>query len=121
VKLLTDVNVSGAVVERLRELGWDVVRATEHVPPESDDESVLALATKLGAILMTRDQDFPALLARSRAAQPSVLNIRCSTVDAVSLASLGARVLRVAGGGLPGGAIVTLDDGGARVHRLPLG
>jgi predicted nuclease of predicted toxin-antitoxin system len=121
VKLLADVNVSGGVVGRLRDLGWVVERAVDHVPANSTDEVVLALTARLGAVLMTRDQDFPALLARSRATQPSVLNIRAETVDAVALASLVDRVLRAARDDLATGAIVTVDDKGARVHRLPLG
>jgi predicted nuclease of predicted toxin-antitoxin system len=70
---------------------------------------------------MTRDQDFPALLARSRATQPSVLDIRAEAVEPVALAALVDRVLRAAREDFAAGAIVTADDVGARVHRLPLG
>ncbi|GAB4195547.1 MAG: hypothetical protein OHK0013_01840 [Sandaracinaceae bacterium] len=121
MKLLADVNVSGAVVERLRAHGWEVARVTDHVSPDSSDEIVLQVAARAGAVLMTRDQDFPALLARSRAAQPSVLNLRCTTVDADELAAVIDQALRAASDDLARGAIVTIDDGGARSHPLPLG
>lgn len=121
MRLLADVNVSGRVVERLRALGWVVDRTSEHVPANAPDQEVLALAARFGAVLLTRDQDFPALLARSGETQPSILNVRCATVDAERLAQLLDRALRAAEHDLRAGAIATIDDVGARVHRLPLG
>ncbi len=121
IRLLADVNVSGRVVERLRALGWSVERSTDHVVASAADDAVLDLATSRGMVLVTRDQDFAALLASSGARQPSVVNIRCATVEPDALAALVDAALREAATELAAGAIVTIDDTAARVHRLPLG
>lgn len=84
------------------------------------DHAVLALAAPLDAVLLTRDQDFPALLAGTGGTHPSVVDVRCATVDSDALARLLDAAPQAAEPDLRAGAILTIDDAGARVHRLPL-
>ena len=72
------------------------------------------------AILLGRDQDFSALVAVSGATGPSLLNVRMSSVDPRVVADAVMTALREAADEIHAGAIVTLDDRGARVHRLPI-
>ena len=120
MKLLADVNVSPAVVQCLVDLGHEAVRATEFLDARTDDVTILALAREQGAMLLSRDQDFSALVALSGATRPSLINIRASVVEPGAVARRIDGALRQLAEELADGAIVTLDDAGARVHRLPI-
>ena len=121
MKILADVNISPRVVAALRADGFDAVRVTEIMPATSTDEEILAEALRRGAIVVSQDQDFSALLAMSGAVQPSLVNLRVSFVDAARMARTLAAALRGTAEDLREGAIVTIDDAHVRVHRLPVG
>jgi predicted nuclease of predicted toxin-antitoxin system len=70
-KILADVNLSPRVVTALRAAGFDAVRVSDLMPACSADEDVLAEAVRLGAVLVSQDQDFAALLATTGATRPS--------------------------------------------------
>ena len=121
MKILSDVNLSQRVVANLRNAGLDAVRASEVMDPRSADEEIIAMATKMGAILVSRDQDFSELLAVSGATQPSLVNVRVSFVDAERVSKAIVDAIRATADDLVKGAIVTIDDRGIRVHPLPIG
>jgi predicted nuclease of predicted toxin-antitoxin system len=120
MKLVADVNVSRRVVELLREQGVDAVRVTEFMDARSTDEEILSEARARQAVLLSFDQDFSALLAVGGLAAPSLINLRVAEVGAVALAHLVLAVLRATEEDLRAGAVVTIDNSGVRVHRLPL-
>ncbi len=120
MRFLADVNVSREVVRRLRSQGLDVIHVAEIMDARSPDPTVLAEARRRGAVLLSHDQDFGAILALSGATEPSLINLRVANVDASWIASAIAAVVQATEEDLLAGAVVTLDDGGARVHRLPL-
>jgi predicted nuclease of predicted toxin-antitoxin system len=121
VKILADVNLSQRVVANLRSAGVDAVRASEVMSPRAADEEIIAMASKMDAVLVSRDQDFSALLAVSGATRPSLVNVRVSFVDADRVAKSIVDALRAAADDLAKGAIVTIDDRGIRIHPLPIG
>lgn len=120
MKLLCDVNLSQLVVDRLRSLGFDAVRASELLDPRSDDERIVEEARRLGAVVVTRDLDFSAILAMSSARTPSLVSVRVATVDPGEVAHVVARAVRATAVDLEAGAIVSIDDAGVRVHALPI-
>jgi predicted nuclease of predicted toxin-antitoxin system len=120
MRFVADVNVSRHVVVRLRELGLDVMRSSDVLDPRAPDDDIIAEARRRGAVLLTHDQDFTAILGLSGAAGPSLLNVRVSYVDAERIAHTIAAAVTAAAEDLEAGAIVTVDDGGLRIRRLPL-
>ena len=120
MKLLCDINVSPLIVEQLRQRGFDAVRITEFLDARSEDEAIVALAIQQTAVLVSRDQDFSQLVALSGATQPSLINVRISSVDPHRIAQLIEQVLKQAEQDLQDGAIVTIDDNAIRIHRLPV-
>lgn len=118
--LLADVNISPRVVERLRGEGFHVVRVGDALDIRAPDEDILAEAARLGAVVVSRDQDFSAILSTTGAIGPSLINLRVSEVEPARLSSSIATVLRRLETELLSGAIVTVDDGGVRVHPLPV-
>ena len=118
--LLADVNVSSLVVGRLRADGLDVVRVGDVLGIRASDEEIVAEALRLGAVIVSRDQDFSAVLATTGASRPSLVNLRTAEVDAARVAARIVAAVRALQDDLTSGAIVTIDDGGVRVHRLPI-
>jgi len=57
----------------------------------------------------------------SNAVGPSIVNLRHSQTDAAVLVPLLHRVLRSHQRDLQSGCLLTIDDGGVRVHLLPVG
>ena len=121
MKFLADVNVSRHVVESLRSRGLDITRVPEIMDGRSPDSEVVSAARRLGAVLFSFDQDFSAILAISGLTAPSLINLRVTDVDAERLARAISAVVRATEADLLAGAVVTLDDAGVRVHRLPVG
>lgn len=80
------------------------------------DVEIVAEARRQGAVIVSYDQDFTAILATSGATQPSLINLRVSYVDAASLVREIAAVVRATESALAAGAIVTLDDALYVVH-----
>lgn len=121
VKFVADVNVSLLVVARLRSAGMDIVRVPDIMDGRTPDEEIVAEARRRGAVLISHDQDFSAILVVSGAASPSLINLRASDVHPERLARTIASVAQALEAALEAGAIITLDDRGARIHRLPIG
>ena len=121
MKILADQNVSRKVVEKLRDAGVDVVRVGDVLNPRAPDVDILVEAERRGAIILSHDQDFSALLAASGAVRPSLVNLRVSYVDAEQVARVVASVLKITGEDLAAGAVVTMDDTRVRIRRLPIG
>ena len=92
--LLADVNVSLRVVARLRDEGLHVVRAGEVLDIRAPDEEILAEAVRRGAVVVSRDQDFSAILAATGAVRPSLINLRSSEVNPERLPQAVATVVR---------------------------
>ncbi len=120
MKFLADVNISRLVVERLRSEGYSVARVSEIMDPRTPDQEIISEARRRGAVVISFDQDFGAILAVSGATGPSLVNLRVTYTDVERVATAIATVARMTETDLLAGAVVTLDDVGVRVHRLPL-
>ena len=121
MKFLADVNISRHVVARLRSDGFDVTRVPEILDARATDEEIIETARRFDLVVISHDQDFSAILATTGATKPSLLNLRVSYVQVDRLAQNIGATVRATAGDLEVGAIVTIDDAGARVHDLPVG
>ncbi len=119
--LLADVNVSAKVVVLLRAAGFHVVRVPEIMDARATDVEILAEAVRRGAVVVSHDQDFSTILAGTGAMKPSLINLRVSHVDSKRLAARIGEVVLKGAEDLRSGAVVTIEDGRVRVHRLPVG
>lgn len=121
MRILADVNISPRVVAWLRAQGVDAARVgVDVLDARATDEEVLAEARRRDAIVLSRDQDFSALLATTGARSPSLVNLRLSSVVPEIIGQAVLVALETAADDLAAGAVVTIADGGARVLRLPI-
>ena len=81
MRLLADENVSGTVIEGLRERGYDVFSVKESMRSERDDV-ILARAQADQRIVVTHDKDFGELAFRSQlSASCGVILLRLAGSD----------------------------------------
>jgi predicted nuclease of predicted toxin-antitoxin system len=121
MKLLLDQGLPRSTVRRLAGMGI----AAEHVGDlglaRAADAVILDVARERQAALVTLDADFHALLATSRATNPSVVRIRIEGLDGEQVASLLVQVLAAAGAEIEVGAVVSVTARRIRVRALPIG
>ncbi len=120
MRLVVDVSLSPGLAGRLRLSGHEVEHWSEIGKLNATDSEILAWAAENGAVILTCDLDFGAILAASRADSPSVIQIRARDIlsDAIEQQVLG--VLAILEAELREGAIVSVDFDAARVRILPL-
>jgi predicted nuclease of predicted toxin-antitoxin system len=75
MKFLADENMDAPIVKRLREDGHEILYVLEMIPG-IDDDTVLDLANKENAILLTSDKDFGELVFRLRRISTGVVLLR---------------------------------------------
>lgn len=75
MKLFADENVARAIVMRLRDLGHDVILASE-IRPGAPDADWLGRAEVEGRMILTSDKDFGELIFRDRLSSHGVILLR---------------------------------------------
>ena len=121
MKFLIDNNLSPLLADALKAAGHDAVHVRDFAMQAAPDEAVLERAREEERVLISADTDFGGLLARSGAANPSVILIRrlvgrrATEQAAIILANLDQVEQD-----LTAGAVVVLHEELLRVRRLPV-
>jgi predicted nuclease of predicted toxin-antitoxin system len=64
MKFLIDAQLPPGLAQHLCAAGFDAIHMTNILPPDADDNRVLAMANELNAILITKDEDFSHFASR---------------------------------------------------------
>jgi len=120
MKILIDMNLSPDWTDLLRSAGWSAEHCSRIGPPNASDLEILSFAKANGYVLFTHDLDFGAILALSREAAPSVIQIRTQNLTPGSLAPLLLRTLDQFQDVLERGALISVDEFAVRARILPL-
>lgn len=118
MRLVVDMNLSTDWVSALGNASIEAVHWSTIGPQEASDVAIMAWAHANGAVVLTRDLDFAAMLTRQRLASPSVIQLRIDQVRPERHLSLVQRALSLHRHHLEHGAIVTLEDERVRVRVL---
>lgn len=121
MKILVDMNLSPEWVLFLEQAGFACVHWSRVGDPRASDAELMAWARANGHVVFTHDMDFGALLAATRAAGPSVLQVRVKDTMPASVGADVVRVLHFRREALEQGALVTIDKIHSRVRVLPIG
>jgi predicted nuclease of predicted toxin-antitoxin system len=120
VKLLVDMNLSPAWTARLAAVGIAAVHWSRVGAATASDDEILAWAKANEHVLLTHDLDFSAVLAATSESAPSVIQLRMQDLlSDRALASVVAAV-HTHTAELDSGALMSIDESGARVRILPL-
>jgi predicted nuclease of predicted toxin-antitoxin system len=120
LKILIDMNLPPALVEALREDGFEARHWLETGNPRATDREILEWAERNGFLLLTHDLGFGAILAATRGRGPSVLQARTQDVSPGRIVPLVRDALRQYARQLEQGALVSLDESRTRARILPL-
>ena len=120
MKVLLDMNLSPAWAEVLARAGHDAVHWSAIGDPRASDAELLAWARENRRVVMTLDLDFSIILALSRSAGPSVVQLRAPDATPAALGATLCATLAEHAASLDQGAILTLDEARSRVRILPL-
>lgn len=121
MKFLLDNNLSPLLADALKAAGHDAVHGRDLGMQAAPDEAVLEQARSGEQVLISADTDFGGILARSKAASPSVILIRrlagrrAAQQAAIILANLDQVTEDLAAG-----AMVVIHEDLLRVRRLPM-
>ncbi len=120
MKLLLDQGLPRSVAGLLRDVGIDTVHIGEIGFATAEDAAILERARNEGRIIVTLDSDFHTLLAWSGASAPSVIRIRIEGLRARPTANLLRKLLPEWVDELNQGAMLTVQPGRVRMHKLPI-
>ena len=119
MRLVIDMNLSPRWIVSLRQQGIEAVHWSSIGAADASDREIMATARAEGAIVLTHDLDFGAILAASGAATPSVIQIRAGDVRPEAAATAVAQAVRQCAEELAAGALLTVDPARFRVTMLP--
>lgn len=119
MKFLLDQGLPRSTVLHLQALGLEAEHVGSLGLATASDDAILAEGRARGAIVVTLDADFHAILARSGAAQPSVIRIRIQGLKGDAVARVIGRVVKAVETDLLTGAAVTVTEHRLALRRLP--
>ncbi len=120
MRILLDQGLPRSATSALRVSGHDAVHVGDIGLARASDQSILERGRSDGAVVVTLDADFHALLAIAGATQPSVIRIRIEGLNGPPLAELIESVVSTCASDLEAGAVVSVLPGRLRLRRLPL-
>lgn len=120
MKLLVDMNLSPSWVDRLARYGFEAVHWSTIGAATAPDVEILAWANEHEFVLITNDLDFSAILAAGAVSGPSVIQLRAQDLLSEAAVGIVATALEVHREDIERGALLSIDEGGARVRVLPL-
>lgn len=120
MKLLIDMNLSPLwtdffAAKKVDAIHWSTIGAFN-----APDREIMAWAADNNYVVFTHDMDFGTLLAVTQVKCPSVIQIRTQNVLPDAIGEMVVLVLRQFESDLEKGALVTVDEGRARVRILPI-
>ena len=120
MKIVVGMNLSPAWVEPLRRAGIQVEHWSSIGPANAPDSTIMEYAAAQGAVVLTHDLDFGAMLAATGHSRPSVLHIRALVLSPEKIGAQVIATLLQLQPELDAGALVTVDVERTRVRLLPL-
>lgn len=114
------MNLSPSWVGVLERNGFPSVHWSSVGTDSAVDAVILGWARDNGHIVFTNDLDFGAILAATRAAGPSVIQVRTQNVTPDHLGDTVVAALSEHQAILERGALITIDESRQRVRILPL-
>ena len=120
MKFLIDMNLSPRWCSIFQAEGWDSVHWSAVGIASAPDPEIMQWALADGRAVFTNDLDFGTLLALTRAAGPSVVQVRTQDVRCESLSPRLIPVLHKYQSELERGTLLVIDEAKSRVRLLPL-
>jgi len=119
VKILLDMNLSPRWAAVLADANIDATHWSDLGRSNTLDTDIMAHAARLHFVILTQDLDFGTLLATTRSAKPSVIQLRTEELNPDIIGAQVVLLLRQFKTDLEEGALITFDPRRTRVRVLP--
>lgn len=120
MKILIDMNLSPRWATELAKEGFEAAHWSAVGEVNAPDARIMAYAAERGAVVLTHDLDFGAILAATGGRKPSVIQLRGDDVRPEASAGAVVAALRQCAVELSSGALLTVDAPRYRLTLLPL-
>ena len=120
MRLVIDMNLSPRWIDLLAARGHEAAHWTTIGSPSARDADIMDHAQATGAVVLTHDLDFGAILAATGGRGPSVVQLRLDAVTPEQAGEAVCAALSQFGAELQAGALITVDPRRSRVSLLPL-
>ncbi|MBB3346537.1 DUF5615 family PIN-like protein [Sphingomonas sp. BK069] len=120
MRVIVDMNLSPRRIGALSRHGIAAAHWSALGAPDASDSTIMQHALSEGALVLTHDLDFGAILAATGARGPSVIQLRGDAVLPEQASGAVIDAFDQFGSGIAAGALLTLDVRRARVSLLPL-
>jgi predicted nuclease of predicted toxin-antitoxin system len=120
IKILIDMNLSPEWKSVFVSAGWTATHWSEEGDPRASDRVIMDWAVSNDYVVFTHDLDFGAILALTRKAGPSVLQVRGENVMPSHIGELVIAAIQQHELDLSSGALIVIDERKRRVRILPL-
>ncbi|MGO9422038.1 DUF5615 family PIN-like protein [Roseiarcus sp.] len=120
MKLLIDMNLSPRWGRLHGSEGFEAVHWSDVGPADASDREIMDHARTHGFVVLTHDLDFGAILAATRDAKPSVVQIRADDVSPEAIGAVVTITLNRMADDLEAGALLTIDTARMRLRLLPV-
>ena len=120
MKLLVDMNLSPCFVAALNDSGFSALHWSEVGAFDVPDIEILAYAFLNDQVVVTHDLDFSAILAKTRAIWPSVIQIRATQTNSRDFINTFITALNQYEKKLNQGALLTIEEKSTRIRLLPI-
>jgi predicted nuclease of predicted toxin-antitoxin system len=119
MKIIVDVNLATRWANMLSSRGIEAVHWTAIGAANAQDTEIMSYARQNGYSVFTNDLDFSAILVSTRAASPSVIQIRAEDTRPEAHLDRVAEALIKYSSAIEQGTIITIDPYKTRMHILP--
>ena len=119
MKIIVDVNLAVRWANMLSSRGIEAVHWTTIGAANAQDIEIMSYARQNGYSVFTNDLDFSAIMVSTRAASPSVIQIRAEDTRPEAHLNRVAETLIKYSAAIEQGTIITIDPYKTRMHILP--
>ena len=119
MKILLDMNLPPAWVDYLESEGFEAIHWANVGPYDATDIEIMNWAKEQGYVVFTHDLDFGALLATSRDAGPSVIQVRTQNVMPGVIGSTVVNAINKFMPEINSGSLISIEMHKSRVRILP--
>jgi predicted nuclease of predicted toxin-antitoxin system len=120
MKILIDMNLSPEWVSTFIAAGIEAIHWSTIGDQAAPDRIIMEYAKSNSYVVFTHDLDFGTLLAITKSALPSVIQLRTQDLMPVTIGDLVVSAIFQFQEQIDSGALITLDPYSARVRILPI-
>ncbi len=120
MKFLLDENLLPSFREIMLDLGYSARHVYDVNLDRTPDEEIIAFASQTGETILTNDLDFSRIMALSGERFPTIITFRLGALNPSFFREIVLLNFSTISDAVIEGSLITIDEGGIRVRKLPV-